>query len=187
MRGIFLEAELLNSVAFRSLSRWGLRVYMGFLSRRVIVKKKDKGRGDAHVIANNGQIVYCYSTAENDGIPRREFRNAIDELIALGFIDINHQGAGGRSRDMTTYSIVERWKKWNTPDYQPTPTPRIRNTKEGQGWQVYNTRQQKKSVTNMSPENPLSSDKIDTPKQKNRIIGVTKMTPEKMHEKAISA
>ncbi|MDO8946910.1 MAG: hypothetical protein Q7U88_07090 [Desulfocapsaceae bacterium] len=187
MRGIYLEADLLASPAFKSLSRWGLRVYLGFLTRRVMVKSKDKSRADSRIIANNGQIVYCYTTAEKDGIPRREFRNAIDELIDRGFLDINHQGAGGRSRDMTTYSIVERWKKWNTPDYQPTPTPRIRNTKEGQGWQVYNTRQQKKSVTNLSPENPLSSDKIDTPKQKNRIIGVTKMTPEKMHEKAISA
>ena len=186
MRGIYLESDLLNSAAFRSLSRWGLHAYMGFLSRRVMVKSKNKSRADSRLIANNGQIVYCYSTAEQVGIPRREFRNAIDELIDRGFIDINHQGAGGRSRDMTTYFIADRWRKWSTPGYQPTPNPRIKNTKEGQGWSVYNTIQRKKSVTNLSPEKALPSDKNDTPEQKKQVIRVTKMTPEKKYENAVN-
>jgi len=185
MRGIYLESDLLASPAFKSLSRWGMRVYLGFLSRRVIVKKRDKSRGDSHVITNNGKIEFCYSTALSDGIPRQNFRDAVDELISKGFIDLSHQGAGGRSRDKSTYSIVERWRKWNTPDYQETPHPRIRNTKEGQGWSAYHT--QKRSVSKSILQNPPSSIEIDTRKQKSKVIGVLKTIPGKKNQKAINA
>lgn len=186
MRGIYLEAELLNSEAFRSLSKWGLHVYLLFLARRVMVKEKHKSKADARTIANNGEIVFCYTTAEKMGISRRNFRDALDELIAKGFLDINHQGAGGRSKDKSTYFVCNRWKKWNTPDYKQTPTPRIKNTKDGQGWAVFNARKNQLSVPKTSPERPLSSDHNDTPKEKKRVFRVTKTTPEKTHEIAVS-
>ena len=179
MRGVYLEAELLNSEAFRSLSKWGLQVYLRFLTKRVMVKAKHKSKSDSHSIANNGEIVFCYSEAEKMGIGRREFRNALDEQIAKGFLDINHQGAGGRSRDSSTYFVCDRWKNWNTPDYKQTPNPRAKNTRQGQGWSVFNARKNQSSVTYLSPVTPLSSDKTDTPKGKKKAFRVAKMSPEK--------
>lgn len=182
MRGIYLEAELLNSKAFRSLSRWSLQVYLRFLAKRVIVKAKQKNRADSHIVANNGEIVFCYSEAEKMGIPRREFRNSLDELIAKGLIDITHQGAGGRSKDWSTYFIADRWKKWGGPDYEPSLTLRVKNTRQGQGWAIFNARKNQLSVSNMSLEKPLSSDKNAIPKGKKEVFRVANMSPEKKQE-----
>jgi len=179
MQGIYLEAELLNSKAFRSLSKWAAQVYLRFLAKRVITKEKHKSKSSSRRIVNNGEIVFCYSEAEKMGIPRREFRNAVDELIAKGFLDINHQGAGGRARDMTTYYVADRWKKWNTPDYKPTKNPRVKDTIQGRGWAAFNAKKKQLSVTNITPETPLSSDKNDTPKGKNKVFRVANMSPEK--------
>lgn len=180
MKGIFLEAELLRSEAFRGLSRWGLQVYLVFLSKRVIVKQKRKeSRSNRGIIANNGEITFCYSEAEKMNICRREFRNAIDELIDKGFIDLTHQGAGGRSRDKSLYHLGNRWKLWNTPAFVPTKNPRIKDTIQGRGWAAVNALKKKKSVTNLTPVKPLSSDKNDTRKGKKREFRVTELTPEK--------
>ncbi len=179
MRGIYLEAELLNSDAFRSLSKWALHAYLRFLTKRVMIKLKSKDRSDSHSIANNGEIVFCYSEAEKMGIPRREFRNAMDELIAKGFLDISHQGAGGRSKDMSTYFVGDRWKKWNKPDYKPTKNPRVKDTVQGRGWAAFNARKNQSSVTNMSLVNLISSGEIVTPERKKKVFRVANMSPEK--------
>lgn len=178
MHGIYLEAELLNSDAFRSLSKWGLHVYLRFLTKRVMGREKHKSKSDSRKILNNGEIVFCYSEAEKLGIPRREFRNALDELIAKGFIDINHQGAGGRSRDSSTYFVGTRWKKWNTADYKQTSNPRVKNTRQGQGWAVFNAKKKYSSVTNMAPAIRPSSIKNATPTVKKKVFRVTDMSPE---------
>lgn len=186
MKGIYLEAELLNSDAFQSLSRGGLRVYLRFLAKRVMVKRKSKDRAVTHSIANNGEIVFCYSEAKKKGIPGREFRNALDELIAKGFIDINHQGAGGRTKDMSTYFVADRWKKWNTPDYKPTATPRQKDTRQGRGWAVYNARKKQSSVTNSPHEPPLSNGEKVIPKGKKQVFRMTKEPFEKTRKIAAS-
>ncbi|MFA7347040.1 MAG: hypothetical protein WCZ86_04700 [Desulfurivibrionaceae bacterium] len=186
MRGVYLEAELMNSDAFKSLSKWGMHVYLRFLTKRVIAKEKHKSKSDSRRIVNNGKIVFCYSEAEKGGIPRREFRNGLDELIDKGFIDIDHQGAGGRSKDMSTYYVADRWMKWGKPDYQTTKKPRVKDTLLGRGWAAYNAQKKQLSVTNMTPETPLSSDKIDTPKGKTKVFRVTNMTPGKSQKIASS-
>ena len=79
---------------------------------------KSKSRSSGWIIRNNGEIVYPYSEAEKKRIGRREFRNAIDELIEKGFLDITHQGSGGRSGDMTKYFIDDRWKDFGTLSFR---------------------------------------------------------------------
>lgn len=180
MRGVFLEAELLRSEAFGSLTKWGLKVYLVFLTKRIIVKPKAKnGRGGKGYIANNGEITFCYSEAEKMGIPRREFRNAIDELINKGFVDLTHQGAGGRSRDKSLYYLGDRWKHWNTSSYIPTENPRKKDTIQGRGWAFVNAQKKQKSVTNLTPVKPHWGDENDIRKGKKRAFRVAELTPEK--------
>ena len=179
MKGVYLEAELLRSDAFRRLSRWSLQVYLLFLTKRVMVKHKGKqGRTEKHIVTNNGKITFSYSEAEKRGIGRREFRNSIDELIDRGFLDIIHQGAGGRANDFTLYYLADRWRKWGTPEFQPTLKPRVKDTREGRGWAQVNSKSRKSSVTNMSLMKPVSSDTNDTPNKIKLTFRVADLTPE---------
>ena len=104
------------------------------------------------VFTNNGEIVFPYMEAVRKGIGRREFRDALDELIAKGFLDISHLGKGGRKRldnngrvigDMTTYIISERWKDYGKQTFKPPKIERKKDTRTGRGWSVYNEKQKK--------------------------------------------
>lgn len=184
-QGIYLKAELLNSLAFQGLSRWGLRVFLHFMAKRVMPPRKTK-RGVERYIANNGEIVFCYSEAVKRGIPRREFRNALDELIDKGFLDITHQGAGGRTKDMSTYFLGDRWEKWGTPEYQPSPNPRKKDTRQGRGWGAWHARKKQSPVTISQPETPLSSSENVTRKGKKKVFRLTKTPLEKTRKIAAS-
>ncbi len=88
---------------------------------------------------NNGEIVFTYSEALAKGYSRQQFVNGIDELQAKGFIDITHQGTGGRkpnngAGDYTTYWIDDRWEDYGTDDFKPARNPRKKDTRKGQGF-----------------------------------------------------
>ena len=131
-------------------------------------KVKSKKRSAEWVIKNNGDIVYPYVEAEKKGIGRREFRNAIDELIEKGFIDINHQGSGGHSRDMTTYFIDVRWRGYGTDTFQPAKNPRKKDLRMGFGWSAFHANKKQPSITNPLPETSESSNKSVTPRNKSK-------------------
>ncbi len=141
-KGIRFDKNLLRSKAFRSLSKWSMLAYLDFLRKRQWRYSKKKGK-KVWVHINNGEIVYPYLEAERKGIGRREFRNAIDELISKGFLDINHHGKGGRKKidksgkivgDMTTYTIANRWEDYGKHDFKPPKTERKKDTRKGRGW-----------------------------------------------------
>lgn len=134
---IWFDKNLLRSSAFRSLKKWSLLVYLDFLRKRKMAKVKRHRRSNEWVIKNNGQIVYPYSEAEKKGIGRREFRNAIDELMEKGFLDIAHKGSGGRSGDMTKYIIDDRWSDYGLSSFRPAKNPRKKDNRKGRGWSVY--------------------------------------------------
>ncbi len=164
---ICFDKDLLRSDAFRSLSKWSFLAYMDFLRKRQMEQVKNKKRSTEWVIKNNGDIVYPYVEAEKKGIGRREFRNAIDELLEKGFLDITHQGSGGRSGDMTTYLIDDRWKDHGTTSFRPAKKPRKKDSRKGRGWAAFNANKKKTSVAKMSPAKSDSSDKSVTPKGKS--------------------
>jgi len=185
-KNIWFEKNLLRSSAFRSLSRWSLLVYMDFLRKRQMDQVKSAKRSDSWIIRNNGEIVYPYSEAEKKEIGRREFRNAIDELIEKGFLDITHQGTGGRAGDMTKYSIDDRWKDFGTTSFRPAKKPRRKDSRKGRGWAVYHAKK-KTSVTKLIPKKDGSSNRIDTPKRKTRIVSSDNIdTPKKVMPKQLS-
>lgn len=150
-KGIRFDKNLLRSKAFRSLNKWSILVHLDFLRKRQWSRVKRDGN-KIWVFTNDGEIVYPYMEAERKGIGRREFRNAIDELIKKGFLDINHHGKGGRKKidkngkaigDMTTYIISDRWKDHGKPNFKPPKVDRKKDNRGGRGWAVYHERKRK--------------------------------------------
>jgi len=171
---IWFDKNIPRSSAFRSLSKWALLVYLDFLVRRQMEPVKSNKRSDDWIIKNNGEIVYPYSEAVKKEIGRREFCNAIDELIDKGFLDITHQGSGGRSGDMTKYFIDDRWKDYGKPSFRPAKNPRVKDGRKGRGWSVYHAKKEKTSITKLIPEQAGSSNNSDTPNGEARILSSSK-------------
>ncbi len=128
---IYIDKALLRSDAFRSLNKWSMLVYLDFLRMRKMHWLSHK---QEWIIENNGELVYPYATAELKKINRRNFRNAIDELQAKGFLDISEYGSGGHNRKETKYKIDFRWRKYGKPEFEPPQKPRRKDTREGRGW-----------------------------------------------------
>ena len=146
---IVFYRDVLASPAFRSLSRTAMLVYLDFLGKRRMCKI---GRHKTLTILNNGEITYYYSEAENKGISRMRFRNAIDELIEKGFIDLVHQGKGyhkgtGYQRDKSLYALSERWRDYGTPNFLRKTRPK--DTREGLGFKkIWNQKKAKVGIEN---------------------------------------
>ena len=97
--GVFLERNLLESEAFNSLrTGTAYRVFLIFYRKRQMAKLGRKGKGN-WVITNNGEITFSYAEAERKyGISYGAFRNAIDELMKRGFLDIEESGVAGEGK-----------------------------------------------------------------------------------------
>ena len=111
---MFVPRRMHRSPAFKKLTAKSILVLFEFLSRRQVVKL---GRRDRWITKNNGEIVLTYAeTTKKFGIARSTFRNSIDQLVKLGFIDIAHHG-GGMMKDCSKYGISERWKDYGREEY----------------------------------------------------------------------
>lgn len=143
---IYITKELLESSAYRSLSRVALLIYQDFLSKRIL-KKINRNKQRSWICENNGNIIYPYLEAEEKGFSRVQFRDGIDELQEKGFIDIKHQGKGGRkpqkgTGDVSLYWIDDRWQKWGTDGFKPPRKPRKKDLRKGRGWALYHNKKQ---------------------------------------------
>jgi len=114
--GIYLVPDLIDSKAFRKLNGTALKVLIYFYRKRQLVRVGRKGK-EIWTVKNNGEIVFPYTEAEKKyGLTKRRFRDALDNLIELGFIDIAHHG-GGMMGDCTLYAISGRWRKYGTGQF----------------------------------------------------------------------
>ncbi len=121
-QNIWVEQRLIQSKAFRSLTATAIKVLMIFLTKRQCERIGRKGK-EQWTIRNNGEITFTYKEAKSKyGISESAFRNAIDELISKGFIDIAASGMGVH-KVTTQYSISDRWRLYGTSDYKE-PKPR---------------------------------------------------------------
>ena len=143
---------------------------------------KSSKRASTWIIKNNGDIVYPYSEAEKKGIGRREFRNSIDELMEKGFLDITHQGSGGRAGDMTRYLIDDRWKDYGKPHFRSPKKPRKKDDRKGRGWAAVHAKKKKASITELSPKKGVSSNKNDTRNKNNKKVSSDKSDTPKSNE-----
>ena len=121
MPGVYLESELLDSSAFRKLTKAEILVYLRFLRKRQIKTTPfGRGRREAKNIVNNGEIIFPYREAEAKlQITQSTFRKAIDHLVEYGFLDIAKSGSFNPygKNEPSLYAVSERWKKFGTPDF----------------------------------------------------------------------
>ena len=111
---MFVSKKIHRSRAFRELTAKAILVLFEFLYRRQMV---EVGPRKNWIIKNNGEIVLTYAEiTKRFGIARSTFRNSIDQLVKLGFIDIAHQG-GGMMKDSSKYGISERWKNYGKEEF----------------------------------------------------------------------
>ena len=141
---IYITKELLESKAYRSLSRCAMLIYQDFLAKREMVPIK-RNRKKVWVINNNGEIIYTYSEAKEKGFSSDQFRNGIDELQQKGLIDITHQGKGGRkpakgAGDVSKFWIDDRWIEYGTDEFRPPRKPRRKDERKGRGWAAYHSK-----------------------------------------------
>ena len=120
---MYIEREIIMSKAMRRLSKkkFAIHVLLIFFTKKVIRKhnvsaSKRSGKG-VYYIENQGEIQFTYLEAERKwGISPRRFRDAIDLLIEVGFIDIACQGMGLK-HDKSLYAISDRWRLYGTEDF----------------------------------------------------------------------
>ena len=144
--GAYIETELFESEAHKSLTKAQGRIYFYFLLKRKFGSMKGKpGKRSNKIITNNGHITFTYAEAERLGFPRPTFRRAIDKLVAVGLIDIDRQGTGGMISgdgevigESTFYAISERWQDYGTDRFKVKK--RKKDTRKGRGWAVYHER-----------------------------------------------
>lgn len=125
---MMVEKEVLKSKAWLSLGGFAPQLYMLFLLRRRMEKIGRKGHGK-WVCTNVDELIFPYREAEKKfGITQPRFTRAIDMLVDQGFIDIVEHGIG-TARVPTKYGLSERWRKYDTPAFEPKPREPIKR-----GW-----------------------------------------------------
>ncbi|CCQ90389.1 hypothetical protein NITGR_280105 [Nitrospina gracilis 3/211] len=122
-KGVFLEKPLIFSKAFNDLAGTASKVLIWFYYRRKMVNQGTPKREDWDV-ANNGEIVFPYADAKKRfGLTAPRFQRALEDLVAKGFIDINHHG-GGMVGDTSTYWISDRWKLYGKEGFVHKTIPK---------------------------------------------------------------
>jgi len=124
---MFVSRAIITSKAYLSLkTAAACKVLMGFLSKCQWerVQARPGSRDKEWHIVNNGEIQFTYVEAEEKyGLSSGKFTRAIDQLVAVGFIDITKSGFG-LQRDATLYAISDRWEKYGTNDFVPRERPK---------------------------------------------------------------
>jgi hypothetical protein len=129
---VTMEKELLQSKAWRSLSKSAMLVYIEFRIRCQVEGVKRQQRRELSplpgaIIHNNGRLVLTYKQAEEElGITPTTFRDAIDALINRGFLKITD--SGGADRTPTRYEIARDWPLYGSDTFEPER----RRKREGQ-------------------------------------------------------
>lgn len=145
---IYIPKEMLSSPVYRGLSRIAMLLLQDFLAKRILKQASKK----KWFCENNGNIIFSFQEAVEKGYSRNQFRNGIDELQHKGFIDITHQGKGGRRplkghADCSKYLLDDRWRQYGTPEFKPARKPRRKDTRQGRGWAlVMNNPKMKKKI-----------------------------------------
>ncbi len=123
---MYVSRGMILSQAFASLrTPAAYRVLFVFLSKcRWEQVRRPCTREKVWTITNNGEIVFSYREAkERHGMTDGVFRRAIDELVAVGFIDVAHSGYG-LMKDVTLYAVSDRWEHYGTPQFRQAERPK---------------------------------------------------------------
>jgi hypothetical protein len=117
-RKAWIEPEMMESEAFRSLSGTAMWVLLRFYQKRKWSDVKVNGK-KTRVYQTDG-LTFTYSEAEYFGIPGKTFYRAIKTIVERGFLDVEHRGGTfghGEIKDYTRFKISHRWKLWGKPEF----------------------------------------------------------------------
>lgn len=110
-RGYYIDGPMHDSKAFHSLRGSTYLVLSGFLSKRHFEKQ-----GKKKYCINCDNLTFTYKEAKNRyGISCPSFSNAINQLLAKGFIVIIHAG-GSCDKDKTIYGMSNKYLIWEPGD-----------------------------------------------------------------------
>jgi len=113
--GIYIERKVFYSAAYQALSKNARMILLAMLDARQInpayKKAVKKGfRADRYLDLDKIKMPYT-KLKEKYGIPTGSIPRAIDELLAIGFIEIKHAGGAGE-HDQTVYALLDDYLAW---------------------------------------------------------------------------
>ena len=133
--GFYWERELYQSEAFLSLNKNAIKLLIALLDSRQRERpseaKTRKGNKRKPKFVNLDCLEVPYGTLNKVyQMPERRIPDAIDELLAKGFIRITHHG-GAIKHDKSKYALVNDYLLWS-PNCKPFAT---RPKRERRGYQ----------------------------------------------------
>jgi len=140
-RKVWIEPDMMESEAFRSLSAKAMWVLLRFYQKRTWEKGKTSSRHKVTIYQNDG-LVFTYAEALAFGISRAQFHRIIIDLVEKGFIEVQYQG-GGVGRDYSRYGLSDGWKKYGTPEFKKGTKRRV--LQQGLDVQTWKARREEES------------------------------------------
>lgn len=127
---IWLEPEIYYSEAWQSIKKSAslINTLLRCFQKRKWERTKVRGKKD--IIYTNDGFTFPYAEAEALNIAKntQHWKN-LRKLIEIGFLDVVHQGGWYRkhekTNDFSVYKYSERWRKYNTPEFEKVEMPRV--------------------------------------------------------------
>ncbi len=105
-KGTFIERDLFESPAFISLGGVAPQMLVYLLGKREFQKTKN-----TRICVNANELKLSYRELQKLGITQPRATRGFDELLAKGFIKIEHSG-GGCQKDQSIYSLSDQYLLW---------------------------------------------------------------------------
>ena len=108
-KGTFVERDLFESPAFVALRGVAPQMLIYILGERIF--KKPNKKSNSRICVNEDQIKLSYIELGKLGITQPRATRGFDDLLAKGFIKIEHHG-GGCQKDQSIYSLSNQYLLW---------------------------------------------------------------------------
>lgn len=149
-RRVYIDGDMFESEAYRSLSAKASWVLLRFLQKREWAYPGKKKRNP---IYHNKGLVFTYDEAIFFGISRSSFHGIIKKLVEVGFIDVEHQG-GFFGHDYSKYNLSDRWRFSGTSLFEKIVKKRVlQGGLDVRSWQRKKTKDGTENCTQVSTEN----------------------------------
>ena len=171
---ILIDAEMFYSEPFNALSASALRTLMRCLQKRKW--KKERVGGRKKIVYTNEGFIFPYAEAAFLNIGTTQFWKNMNQLIALGFIDLVYRGGWyqkhERERDYSVYRLSDRWKKYGTPEFERV----VKEKKLAPHFRIrYHLEQSKAKITSQKRSGHLRESEVDRPKPDDRRLHMAKL------------
>ena len=110
--GTWVERTLFQSKAFLELRGFAPQLLILILGKRSI-ETISNGNRKERICVNENSLTFTYLEAQKKySISKPRLTRAFDELLAKGFLKIQHQG-GAYKQDKTIYGLAYEWALWS--------------------------------------------------------------------------